>query len=69
MLKFAIQGKHWIVDYIKSTPKNECVLTIGKKFVANVMALHQNMVASDAGREAFYILFDTAIYGYWIHKL
>jgi len=68
VLKFATQDKDWIVDYIKNTPKEECVLTVGKAFACNVMKLHKNMVASDAGRAAFHILFESSFYGYWIHR-
>lgn len=68
MLLFAANHKKWIVDYVKDTNKKDSILTIRKGFAVNVMTLHQSMVKTDGGREAFHILFDTAFYGYWIHQ-
>ncbi len=67
-MMFAIHKKTWIVDYVKSTAKKDSILTIRKGFAANVMKLHQSMVKTDAGKAAFYILFEASFYGYWISQ-
>jgi len=68
-LFMATEFQDWLPKFIDvNAGKRSSLLSFGHQAAVWTMQLHQCMVKTDKGREAFHILFDCIFYGYWVFQ-